>query len=246
LRTNPRTFRSQQLLNPTPLGTQRLAFSHIKEVEPKDVPKRLFKFMTVDPAGVRKDKRQGDSWGIVVVGVDPYLDDVGASDLYILDMIIEPMSEAEALSRVVDTYIKSGRVLKLGVEKVGLSTMEIHVTNALRAKGRTVTVESGGMVLLKPAGRAKEQRIEASLAWPLNNGKIHVVSTVPTAYKERLRLEMDKFPFWHDDGLDALAYAYDIIKDYRFGQRDFGPHLPEDEQFEQRVVRDKQHNWLVV
>jgi len=33
---------------------------------------------------------------------------------------------------------------------------------------------------------------------------------------------MEKFPFWHDDGLDALSYLYDIIKDFRF-QRPLPP-----------------------
>ena len=27
---------------------------------------------------------------------------------------------------------------------------------------------------------------------------------------------MDKFPYWHDDGIDNWAYLYDIIKDYSF------------------------------
>ncbi|MGA2467632.1 MAG: hypothetical protein ABSH06_25210, partial [Thermodesulfobacteriota bacterium] len=64
--------------------------------------------------------------------------------------------------------------------------------------------------------------IESALAWPLNNGKLHVSKAVPYAYRERLKWEMEKFPFWHDDGLDALSYLYDIIKDFRF-QRPLPP-----------------------
>ena len=111
------------------------------------------------------------------------------------------------------------KVLKLGIEKVGMSTAEIHVANALRAKGRSFTVENKGLVILRPAGRQKAQRIEASLAWPLNNGKIHISMAIPEAYRTRLKLEMDKFPYWHDDGLDAVAYLYDVAKEYKFGPK---------------------------
>jgi hypothetical protein len=27
---------------------------------------------------------------------------------------------------------------------------------------------------------------------------------------------MEKFPYWHDDALDALAYLYDMIQNYKF------------------------------
>jgi hypothetical protein len=44
-----------------------------------------------------------------------------------------------------------------------------------------------------------------------------ISNKIPSAYRERLRTEMDRFPFWHDDGLDALSYFYDMAKSYRFG-----------------------------
>jgi hypothetical protein len=36
---------------------------------------------------------------------------------------------------------------------------------------------------------------------------------------------MDKFPHWHDDGLDALSYLWDILKDHRFMSNDAGEWL---------------------
>ena len=54
---------------------------------------------------------------------------------------------------------------------------------------------------------------------PLNEKRLHVLSTFPSCYRDRLKMEMDKFPFWKDDGLDALSYLYDIVKDYRFGKK---------------------------
>lgn len=221
LRTNPRVFYSQQLLNPTPPGTQKLNASFIRTVQPKEIPQKLVKLMAIDPAGVNKN-RPGDSWAMLVVGVRPFIDDLGASDFYILDAIVEPMEHDQAIKTAVNMYTRNGRIMKLGVEKVAMSTTEIHLSKALRARGRVVTIENEGLVLLRPAGRDKQYRIESNLSWPLNNGKIHISAGIPAAYRERLRLEMEKFPFYaHDDALDALSYIVDMTKDYRFGREAF-------------------------
>jgi hypothetical protein len=212
-----RHFYSQQLLNPTPQGAQKLDRSGLVEVSPAEIPTKLFKFMTVDPAGERKsDSRQGDSWALVVAGVEPYRDDVGASRIFILDMMVEPMTEAEALNNIVQMFLRNGQIRQLGVEKVGISTAEIHIAKALHARGRSITVENKGLVVLRPAGRPKEQRIEAALQWPLLHRKIHLSTAIPVAYRERLKIEMDRFPYWHDDCLDALSYVYDLARDFRF------------------------------
>ena len=219
LRTNRRTFASQQLLDPTPLGEQALDKNLLIEVSPAQIPLNLFKFMAIDPAGERlSDRRQGDSWAMIVAGVEPYRDDLGASRIFILDMIIEPMNDVESVRSAVDMYTRNGQIRQLGIEKVGLSTAESHIAKALHARGRSVSVKSGSLVILRPAGRSKQQRVEGALAWPLSNSKIHISTSIPAAYRERLKLEMDKFPFWHDDGLDALSYIYDMVRDFRFGK----------------------------
>lgn len=240
-------FNSQYLLDPSEKGSLLLVAEFLKEVEPEDIPKRIFKFMTIDPAGERRsDKRQGDSWAMGVIGVVPYLDDIGASDLYLLDMIVEPMTEAEALDNVVKMYTRNGKIISLGVEKVGMTTAEVHVANALRSKGRNLTVENGGLVVLRPAGRKKQLRIEQSLAWPLNNSKIHVSRGIPAAYRERLKLEMKKFPYWHDDALDMLAYVYDIIKDWRFGKFKAESDAEKEWDRKQQYLAREHRGWMVV
>lgn len=211
-------FNAQYLMNPTPGENECLNPNHLVEVLSNELPKNLYKFMSIDPAGERQD-RVGDCWAIIVAGVEPFRDDLGASNVFILDACIEVLTEPEALDTVVEMYCKHGRILKLGVEKVGLSSAEIHIANALKAKGRHLSVKSGSIQLLRPGGRPKELRIEQNLAWPLRNGKIFISAAVPTGTRERLKLEMEKFPFWKDDGLDALSYVYDMIKDYRFGAR---------------------------
>lgn len=228
LRINRQMFYSQQLLDPTPQGTQKLDKDKLIEISPADIPQKLFKFMAIDPAGERKsDKRQGDSWAIVVAGVEPFRDDVGASRVFILDMVVEPMTEAEALDTIVRVFLRNGQIRQIGVEKVGISTAEIHIAKALHARNRSLTVENKGLVVLRPGGRSKQQRIEAALQWPLLNGKLHISTGVASAYRERLKLEMQKYPFWHDDSLDAISYVYDLLKDFRFGS--YAPVSQQDE-----------------
>jgi len=218
LRINKQMFYSQQLLDPTPQGTQKLDKDMLREVTPAEIPSRLFKFMAIDPAGERKsDKRQGDSWAIVVAGVEPFRDDLGASRVYILDMVVEPMTEAEALDTIVRVFLRNGQIRQIGVEKVGISTAEVHIAKALHARNRSLTVENKGLVVLRPGGRSKQQRIESALQWPLLNGKLHISTAIPNAYRERLKLEMQRYPFYHDDALDAVSYIYDMCKDFRFG-----------------------------
>jgi hypothetical protein len=242
---NTKHFFSQQLLDPTPRSEMRLDPRGFKEVLTPEIPKRLFKFMLVDPAGERKD-RVGDSWAIVVVGVVPFRNDAGASDLYVLDAIVEPMTHADAMEQIVAMYSRNGRILKLGVERVGMSTMEIHVANALRAKGRLVAKDAGNLVVLNPAGRPKADRIEAALGWPLRNGKIFVSAGIPIAYRERLKMEAEKFPFWHDDILDAIAYTYDVLRDYRFGPGDFSADSEEQDYRAKGTRGDLDYPWMVV
>ncbi len=213
-------FYCQQLLDPTPRGARKLDRNRLIKVSKADLPNKLYKFMLIDGAGneKRRDGRAADAWALGIVGVEPFRGDDGASDIYILDLCIEEMDLIEASQTAVDMYIKAGRILKLAIEKVGISTTEIHIANALKAKGKYLSEDRGNLQILRPAGRQKHYRIESNLSWPLQNSKIHYLDTIPSAFIERLMLEMDKFPYWHDDGLDMLSYVYDVIKDYRFGK----------------------------
>lgn len=247
LRSNRKQFYCQQLLDPTPLGEQRLDFDRIKFIQKDELPSGLFKFMVVDPAGSsgsRTDGRTADDWACWVVGVKPMIDDRGASDIYILDGFVDKLAIDDALNKIVLTYCNNGRILKLGVEKVGAMTFEIHVANALRAKGKHLSVESGSLHILNPSGRKKEMRIEQNIVWSLNNGHIHICSSLKPQYVQRLKDEMDKFPAWRDDALDAFAYVYDIIKDYKFGS---GIVMTEEESrkwWEKEYKNRSKYNWM--
>lgn len=215
LRTNKKTFATQQLLDPTPIEMRDLDPAFLIECEPADIPQRLFRFITVDFAGVEKNRVDGgDSWAIHLIGVNPVLDQVGGSDIYLLDSIIKPMSMNEAMGEIVNLYLRGGQVWQVGVEKVGATTMEVHVKNALAARGK----RGAEVKVLSPAGRKKQFRILEALEWPLRNGKIKISKAVPAGVRERLRMEMNKFPYWHDDGLDSLAYVYDMLRDFPFAR----------------------------
>ena len=128
---------------------------------------------------------------------------------------------------------------------MGISTTEIHVANALRAKGINLTIENESLVALRPAGRQKEVRIESALQWPLCNGKIKISKGIPSAYRERIKLEMEKFPYWRDDALDALSYGYDLIKDYKFPS--LYSEISKASEFRkwERFKQSLPHRWMV-
>ena len=214
-RSNEYVFNCQQLLNPTPVGIRRLNGDLLIDIDPHFIPNNLFKFMVIDPAGDSKNGK-GDAGSIIVVGVEPKIDDIGASRVFLLDAAISPMRDTEATEEIVRMYLRNGSILQVGVEKVGMTTTEIHVANALAARGRHISLVNRTLVLLKPAGRNKAQKIESALSWPLFNGKLYVSTDVPGVYRDRLRTEMEKFPFWHDDGIDTLAYFYDMVRDFKF------------------------------
>jgi hypothetical protein len=224
-------FNSQQLCDPTPSSEVKLSGNYLKAIEPQFIPRNIHKFMILDQAGGDEtDKQNKDLWSYGVMGIEPVMDDIGQSNVYLLDIEADKMSHSEGIDGVVRMYLRNGIIQQMGVEKVGLSTTEIHITNALRIKGRRLALDAGNLVLLKPAGRSKERRVEMALQWPLNNGKIYYSTAIPRKYIDAIMEEMQKFPFYHVDILDMLAYSYDMFKEFKF------PHssnvvelLPKDE-----------------
>lgn len=222
LKVNIKMFNSQQLLDPSPIGVRALESSYLKFVPPREVPRFLYKFMVIDPAGDNKSGRKNkkDSWAICVYGVDPHPTDIGASDIYLLDAIIDILREEQAPAEIARMYVRNGLILQIGVEKVALSTTEIHVANALATMGIHVSVENGSIFLLRPAGLSNAERIERIIPWPLYNGKIHISEDIDESYKQRIITECDQFPFFHDDFLTTLSYLYYLIKKFKFGWMD--------------------------
>jgi hypothetical protein len=210
-------FNSQQLCDPTPSSDIRLDGAYLKPIEPQFIPRTIYKFMVLDQAGGDStDKKSKDLWSYGVVGIEPVLDDIGQSNVYLLDVEADQMSHSEAIDGIVRMYLRNGSIMQFGVEKAGGFTTEIHIIDALRVKGRRLSIEGGNLVMLTPSGRKKEKRVENALQWPLNNGKLFYSTAIPHKYIEAIKEEMQKFPFYHVDILDMWAYAYDMFKEYRF------------------------------
>ena len=212
-------FAAQILCDPTPTYDRSLASERLTKIDRPFVPRDIMKFMLIDPAGDQATQDGSDAWAFGVFGVERNPDESGATNVYILDLEIQPHRHADAIESITRMYLRNGVVQCIGVEKVGQSTTEIHIANALRAHNRMVSLENGSLYILKPAGRKKTDRIVSALQWPLNNGKWFYISDLAEESVSRLKDEMDKFPYWHDDGLDICSYLYDILKDYRFSRQ---------------------------
>ncbi len=243
-----RSFNTQQLCNPTPEADRKLNPAFLKPIERKFMPKGLYRFMLVDQAGDQDSalkKTGGDPWTVGLFNVEPSCDDLGQSRVFIEKLWVSPASESEAIEQIVRMYVQSGIIQRLGIEKVGISTTHLHVAAALRASGRWVNFEKGGNgMLLRPAGRNKKKFIGAALEWPLNNGMIHYCTDIPEEYITRLTTEFEKFPFWHDDISNILAYLYaDMLKDYIFGSVE-----DEAERKKERYGMRREHkqSWMSV
>mgnify|MGYP003393408854 CR=1 FL=1 len=236
------TFNQMQLCNPTPMSEIKLDFSMIHPIEPKFLPKNRLKFIIVDPAGDETVQKGAgnDSWAILCLSVKPGMDELGNSEVYIEDMISDTMGLSEAIDATCQMYMRNGRIQVIGVEKVGNDTTYEHIRKALKAKGRHIEIgrgrRLGSMMLLSPAGRAKNRRIEAALGWPLNNGKLFYSTAINAAKIELVHLEMNKFPFFHVDILDAWAYLYDILTNFQFQVDDY----EDEEDMAQEYYRQEQ------
>ena len=210
-------FNSQQLCDPTPETDIKLNKNWLKPIHRKLIPRNILKFMVIDQAGGDEtDKQSHDMWSYGVLGIRPFIDDIGQSEVYILDVEADKMSHSEGINGIIQMYLRNGIIMQLGVEKVGLSTTEMHISGALRAHGRHLSLDAGNLYLLKPAGRSKVRRVESALQWPLNNGKLFYCDDIPENYIQKICDEMDKFPFFHVDILDMIAYGYDMFKDFQF------------------------------
>jgi hypothetical protein len=222
------SFNCQQLLDPTPHDEMRLDPAFLKPIDRPFIAKNLYRIMIIDQAGdLESNKGKGkdiDAWAMVVLGVNPAMDDKGQSEVTILDLWITPATESEAIEQAVRMYTDGGIIQKLGVEVTSQTKDHLHIGEALKKRGRNIVWGEANQhtsgVRLRPAGRHKAKFIESALAWPLNNSKWFYCTDIPKQYIDRLKQEMDKFPLWHDDGLNACAYLYDILPHCRFQMRE--------------------------
>jgi len=212
-----KTFYCQQLLDPTPRGVRKFDSKFLQEIEHKDIPTNVYRFMAIDPAGdIGNDPLAEDSWGIMVIGIKPEDENISMSNIYIMDATICPFRRVEALEEICRMYIRNPEILQVGVEKIGLSTMEIHVAETLLKYGRRISLENKTLFLLRPKGRNKAVRIEDAISKPLYGSKLFISKNIDNVYRQRIKNELDMFPRWKDDALDVLSYFYDMIIENKY------------------------------
>jgi hypothetical protein len=209
-------FNCQQLINPTPIGVRKLDGALLKDIDPEDIPRNLVKFLIVDPADDARND-DGDSWAPMVIGVLPYMPRPEEANVYILDARIAPMRAEEAVTEIAMMFRRNGLIMQMGIEKVAASLVANYVSNILAQEHHIyLSEERKTLVLLRPGGKDNIKRIEDALPYPLYSNKLRISTAVPAVYRDRIRMEMDKFPFWHDDGLTSIAYFYDMVRDFHF------------------------------
>lgn len=219
LKQDPKSYATQQLLNPKFGKVSRFDADDLVVIEPHELPARLFYFMTVDAAGdettaYRKD--QSDDWAITLFGVRPYKDNIGLSDVYILKCELQPFAFENAMQAIVSMYCSQPKVHCLGVEKNAGQFIDIHVKNYLQRYGKYLK-DKKNFEILKHGQKKKEVRIQNALAVPLVHQKIKVLSTVSEKVRNKMRDQLENFPkSSHDDFLDGCAYLYDLLISYNF------------------------------
>jgi hypothetical protein len=236
LKSERHSFNTQQLCNPTPDAEQKIDFTCLRPIEYEFLPKNRLKFILVDPAGDQSILRgsRTDNWAIGCLSVEPHMDELGLSRIFIEDIEYGKMSLDSAIDTVVSVHLRNGKIVGTGIERVGTDSTYDHVIKGLRAKRRRAELkrserDGGNIVLLSTDQKKKATRIETSLAWPWNNGMIYYVSHLRKDVLEEIREECNKFPFFHVDLLDMISYIYQVLEKMRFS---FMLQVAEDEDMD--------------
>lgn len=215
-------FSTQILCNPTPGHEKRLYFDRFKMVRKAQLPARRAKIIVIDTAGDAAVQigKKNDNWAMLCLSVDLNdRDDLGLRNIYLEDAIVSKLTISAAVDAACRLYMRNSIVSIIGIEQAGQSTQYNDIRSGLKARGVYIEVKGSGnpygnMILLSPGNKAKEVRIENNISWSLNNGKLHIVEdSVSPEVVAALKNECERFPFFHVDILDALAYLFNILAD---------------------------------
>jgi hypothetical protein len=218
-------YRSQQQLDPSPLKIEGLSWEDI--VQTDYIPDDLLYFIVVDPAGdIKKfDNADRDNWAILCVGAQLIRDVNGLFNIYLTDMEIRNMTEAEAPQQIANMFMKNRAVQAIAIEQSYSGYLANLVTNIIRqSTGVNFIEEDNSLIRLTAQSRGdKKNNINKQLSYRMKNKKVHLFKHIPDIYKMALKKEVDTFPTGlRDDALDALSYINIILEkmffDYRVSQ----------------------------
>jgi predicted phage terminase large subunit-like protein len=193
----PYAWASQYLNNPVPPSDADFKRQWFKYYEKADIRGlNVNKYTFIDPA-ISLEK-EADYSAIVTIGVDQY------SNIYILDIVRERFKPDELINEIFRTN-ELWHPLSIGIEEVGFQkTLRYTLRKEEEIRKRYLNI-----IELRPDGRNKEQRIRG-LQPQYANGKVLHNKDLP--YNIYLEDELLRFPRGkHDDMIDALAYALDVI-----------------------------------
>ncbi|MFA6069762.1 MAG: phage terminase large subunit [Janthinobacterium sp.] len=154
------------------------------------------KYILIDPAiSLEKD---ADFTAMIVIGVDEH------SNIYILDIFREKV-KVDGIIKAIFQLNERWHPQAIGLEEVAFQTaLRYSLKKEMEERKRYLNI-----VELKPHGRNKETRIRA--LQPLYSGG-KVLHNRDLIYNIYLEDELLRFPYGkHDDTIDALAYALDLI-----------------------------------
>jgi len=217
-------FSAQYRNDPVPQKSAIFRKDDVRYQSLDTFPKDLNKFMLVDPLG-DKENRQGDYFSAVTWGISPELNELGLCELYLIDGVCGHFNIDRQLEAIINLYLKT-RPMELGIEKSGMSTLDIHLKNMLKSKNLYLkTVE------LKPSQRNKEQRIKQFVPY-FRGGMVIVNDKLDSEFKDEFIYELSRFPKCkRDDCLDASAYIFDFLNLYPVGVKT--SHRPVPQHFAQ-------------
>ena len=200
-------FSCQFLLDPIPESIAPLKKTNLKYIETDKIPLNLNKFMMCDTIGDKKTGK-GDYFAVTTWGIEPQINELGLCNLYLLDGLCGWFDTEQQIQAICNLYLKT-RPIEFGIEKSGMNTLHVHLTNNLSSKGlHLVTTE------LKPSGRSKEQRVLQFIPY-IQNSLIHINKSCNEHFLEEFLNEWSRFPrARRDDCVDASAYIFDFLAKY--------------------------------
>jgi len=190
-------FSAQYLNDPVPEEDATFKRGWFKYYFDDDIRGKIMnKFLLVDPA--ISLSKEADYTAMVVIGVDEW------NNIFILDIVRARMSPNQIIDQIF-RFVSFFNLNDVGVEQTAFQkALGYSLRDDIRFKKRPFHVTE-----LKPNERTKDQRIKG--LQPLyENGKIfHKKELGNNIYLED---ELVRFPrSSHDDIIDALAYALDVI-----------------------------------
>jgi hypothetical protein len=205
----------------------KLPPSKLVWVDPKDLPKGMYRIILIDPASGNIMRRDGDKWSVMSLGFKSRGDDIKAVDVYLYGLVTKTMTNKEALNEIVKAYINGGTVQAVCVEQIALDMHKHAIKEAIYDETGIDLIEGSSLISVRPKGSgiSKLARIYNSLSWPLENRRIHVSKAIPRKYSDVLVEEMRDYPYIvHDDNLDNLHYYPQALEKLNYDPADFADY----------------------